>query len=174
MPRCCTALLLSFFLASSAQAACQRDPVSFDFPAQRMDEALQQLAHRTGCFIHTRPAAMGDTQVPAVSGTYRPEEALWAILKGSGWEGYRTDEGLAVNRHWQTWVKRHTQTLRARLEALETLNAAERQAYLDELQALENSVSALAREQGFISAGEHASYQRSIEALESTLRAHSS
>lgn len=101
-------VVLSTLLAMPAYAACQSDAVEYDFPAQRMDEALQQLAHRSGCFINTDLTRIADEQAPALSGTYRPEEALWELLKGSGWEGYLNDEGLEVSEREQAWVKART------------------------------------------------------------------
>ncbi|WP_447553312.1 STN domain-containing protein [Vreelandella sp. EE22] len=143
--------------------------MDYAFPAQRMDIALQHLAQHSGCFIDADWARLSNSQAPAVRGNYRPEEALWELLKNSGWEGYTTDNGLQVNQREQTWVNEHTKDLRARIEPQEPLSGTERQAYLDELNELERSVHELAREQGFISAGERASYQRSVEALEKQL-----
>lgn len=163
------ALLLSTLFALPAYAACQSDAVDYDFPAQRLDEALQQLAHRSGCFINTDLTRIADEQAPALSGTYRPEEALWELLKGTGWEGYPTDEGLEVSEREQGWVKARTQALREAVEKRDTLSEDERKAYLEELASLEQSVTELAREQGFISAGEHASYERSLNELAESL-----
>lgn len=162
-------IVLSTLLALPAYAACQSDALDYDFPAQRLDEALQQLAHRSGCFINTDLTRIADEQAPPLSGTYRPEEALWELLKGSGWEGYPTDEGLEVSEREQAWVKARTHVLREAVEARDTLSEDERKAYLQALTTLEQSVSELALEQGFISAGEHASFERSLNELAASL-----
>ncbi len=167
------AFLLSALFTLPAYANCQREAASYDLPAQQMDEALEQLAQRSGCFISTRITHTDDVQAPPLSGTYRPEEALWELLIGSGLEGYLTDDGLEVSQREQMWVKAHTQMLRTEIKGRDTLSDEEQQTYLQELDTLERSVSELAREQGFISAGEHASYERSLNELKARLKAES-
>ncbi|MCP1314403.1 MULTISPECIES: hypothetical protein [unclassified Halomonas] len=161
--RLVTACALFALAATPAWAECSRELVSYNFPAQRLDEALQALTERTGCVIEADTALVGERQAPTLAGTYRPEEALWALLKASGLEGYPTDEGLEVSQREQAWVREHTEALRARLASRPELDEAKRDAYLYELDELERSVQELARQQGFISAAERASYQRSIE-----------
>ncbi|MFG6666878.1 hypothetical protein ACGK9R_07185 [Halomonas sp. HNIBRBA4712] len=161
-------VVLTTLITFTAHAECTRDPIALDLPAQPMNQALAQLAMRSGCAI---PSAQRITETaPAVSGTYRPEEALWALLQDSGWEGYPTRDGLEVSKREQRRVHAESAALRERIAANEALSPDERQRYLAELEAVEQSVVQLAREQGFISAAEKASYRRSFEQLEAALR----
>ncbi|MBZ5486521.1 hypothetical protein HW452_03185 [Halomonas aquamarina] len=163
------AFLLSTMFTLPVYADCQREAIDHDISPQRLDEALHQLAQRSGCFIAIDPTLLADEQAPALNGTYRPEEALWELLKGSGWEGYPTDEGLEVSKREQAWVEARTQALRETVQARDSLSEDDRMAYFQELAALEQSVSELAREQGFISAGEHASFERRLNELAESL-----
>jgi hypothetical protein len=65
-------------------AACQHQVMSYDSHIQRLDEALQQLAHTSGCPIQVDLGAYAARPAPAVKGRFLPEEVLWRLLKGSG------------------------------------------------------------------------------------------
>ena len=78
--------LLAAFVAlnvSTASAACQPGPAVLDQAAGRLDEALQTLAHRTGCPVTVDPELLRGRQAPAVQGVFTPPQALVATLRGS-------------------------------------------------------------------------------------------
>lgn len=81
--------------AAPALAACQRTPVVFDLPAQRLDEAVQQLAHRTGCPVTVDPSSVADRRAPALRGRFTPEQALARLIRNTGYDARSTPEGLA-------------------------------------------------------------------------------
>ncbi len=71
-------LSLAFLcLAVSASAACQRTAtVPFGTSAQRLDQALQDFTHRTGCTVTVTPDLLAHRQSSAVPGRQRPAVAL--------------------------------------------------------------------------------------------------
>ncbi|UYF98681.1 hypothetical protein [Halomonas sp. GD1P12] len=168
MRRLSTLFVLCALVNLPAHAACPREPQAIDLPAQPLDEALEQLAVQTGCTIEGK-RELARLRASSVNGAYRPEEALWALLQGTGWEGYTTDEGLEVSKRQQRWVLKQTADLRARIEEHTALAPDTRRAYLEEIYAVERSAQALAFEQGFISAAEQASYRRSLSAIRDAL-----
>lgn len=94
---CFSIALLS--LCATASAACQRQTaVQFDTPVQRMDQALQDFAHKTGCPIRIDLDLTRGKQVAAVAGAHRPAEALDMMLKRSGLRFEANQEGYVVSR----------------------------------------------------------------------------
>lgn len=86
-----------FSLCATASAACQRQSaVRFDTPAQRMDQALQDFAHKTGCPITIDLDLTRGKQVAAVPGRHLPAEALHLMLRRSGLQFTASREGYAV------------------------------------------------------------------------------
>lgn len=57
------ALAVTCLTGANAYAACQMTPIDYDMPTQRLDEALQQLAHRSGCPIKVDPGADSSKKV---------------------------------------------------------------------------------------------------------------
>ncbi|WP_252107411.1 MULTISPECIES: hypothetical protein [unclassified Halomonas] len=173
MRRLSTLFVVCTMIALPAHAACQREPQPIELSAQPLGRALEQLAVQTGCTVvgeyKGNRARFSRLHASSVSGTYRPEEALWALLQGTGWEGYTTDQGLEVSKRQQRWVLEQTSDLRARIEEHPALSPDTRHAYLEELDAVEQSAQELAFEQGFISAAEQASYRRSLSAIRGVL-----
>lgn len=93
------ALALGSATASAAPAAaeCNRAPAAYAMPAQRLDQAVQQLAHISGCFVKMDLAMVADRRAPALKGRYRPEEALARLVRGTGYTAHSTPEGLAFD-----------------------------------------------------------------------------
>lgn len=85
----------AFVAATPASAACQRAPVAFDLPAQRLDAALQELSHRTGCLVTVDPSSVADRRAPALRGRFTPEQALARLIRNTGYDARSTPEGLA-------------------------------------------------------------------------------
>ncbi|WP_228118689.1 hypothetical protein [Gluconobacter japonicus] len=92
--------ILAFFVLilacpTVASAACTRDALPMSLPVQRMDERLQDLAHKTGCFIQVDLASLERLKAPALSGTLTARQALRQSLKGSRLKS------RFVKDHWQ-------------------------------------------------------------------------
>ncbi|MXV44958.1 hypothetical protein GS501_07890 [Saccharibacter sp. 17.LH.SD] len=66
----------------TAKATCQPQAINrYDFPVQRLDEALQDLSHRSGCPIHVTPEALKDRQAATLHGRYHAFTALRRLLR---------------------------------------------------------------------------------------------
>ncbi len=73
-------------LVTNASAAHPQTParLSVELPAQRLGESLRALALLSGRTILADATLVGDRQAPAVHGSYTVDEALHALLDGSG------------------------------------------------------------------------------------------
>lgn len=88
--------------ASATPAAAQRAPYAcvnesrrIDIAAQPMGAALDALSKQTNCPIsHTAPIAGVTSQ--RVRGTFTPEQALKALVRGTGLTGRAIRQGLTV------------------------------------------------------------------------------
>ena len=157
--------LLSFALGSSAFAMCQREAHPYDNPAGRMDSSMQTLAHQTGCPIDFDLNIAPRRQVRAIRGNFTPTEALSRTLQGTGWEAHETAQGLAVNRQDQLRVLTQVFALKQQVKwAVEDGLFTRTRGLLltHQLEQTQTSVQEVARSQGFVSAAEMASYQRTI------------
>ncbi|ACR30979.1 STN domain-containing protein [Burkholderia glumae] len=85
-------------LPVTVEAACQPGPVHYDYQPQRLDQALQDLAHRSGCFIQVSPELLAGKHAHALHGRYRPLPALTKLLQGTGLVAHATGSGLAVTQ----------------------------------------------------------------------------
>ena len=75
-----------FLCAGQAVAACQPGPFPLSLPAQRLDERLQELAHRTGCAVDVDPGLTQDKRSVALSGSLTADQAFIQSVRGSGLE----------------------------------------------------------------------------------------
>lgn len=92
-----TALLTSALLLPAA--ACQHQAVKYDYAPQRLDQAVQDLAHRSGCFVQVNPSLLENKQGAAVHGRYRPLPALTHLLRSTDLKAIKTRDGLAIIRN---------------------------------------------------------------------------
>lgn len=76
---------------------CQNEPVAIEIPGDRLDRALAQLRIATRCPISGTKLAKGKRSRPLV-GTMVPEEALQAMLNGTGLQARRLKGGFQVVR----------------------------------------------------------------------------
>ena len=153
------------------EAACQRNAADFNYPSQRLDEAIQQLAHSTGCPVTVDLARFADRKVPVLHGRYTPEEALWQLIKGTGLEGYPTAEGLEANTCEQDAVGVKAKAVRNLINANNgSITKAKQKHYEQQIKEVETSAADLARQQGFISAGERSSFHRSLDGMLNELK----
>ncbi|MCG0995617.1 STN domain-containing protein [Acetobacter indonesiensis] len=95
-----TALLTSaLLLPAAANAACQHQAVKYDYAPQRLDQAVQDLAHRSGCFVQVDPSLLENKQGAAVHGRYRPLPALTHLLRSTDLKAIKIRDGLAIIRN---------------------------------------------------------------------------
>ncbi|EGH10293.1 hypothetical protein PSYMP_12894 [Pseudomonas amygdali pv. morsprunorum str. M302280] len=153
-------------------AACQMTPITYDMPTQRLDEALQQLAHLSGCPVRVDRGADSSKKVKKFKGTFTPDRALWLVLKKTGLEGYVENDGLTVDRRGQDFVHARAAEIRTSLDEAGTrVNAGKKKRFLHELTSIETGARKLVLEQGFVSAAEMASYKRDFDKLSSQIPA---
>ena len=88
-------LLTPLSLIQPAQAQTQA-PQTINLPAQPLDQAVIDLARRTGLAIGGDASLLDGKQAPALSGDYTPEQALRALLAGSGVTAVRVDSGYRL------------------------------------------------------------------------------
>lgn len=73
---------LSLMTFSPAYALCSlQEKRVYHYPAQRMDEILQDFAHHSGCFVQINPDVLKNRQTAPIHGTYRPLTALRLLLR---------------------------------------------------------------------------------------------
>jgi hypothetical protein len=103
----------ALWLAGPAAAECVHGKVRVNFPAQRLDERLQALAHATGCFMEVDMHLLGDKQSRRVRGRMTAGEALYRSLRGSGLEAAPYKGHWRIDRRQQERFARRVATLRA-------------------------------------------------------------
>ena len=88
---------LALLLLASATTANAQSPEQFSFnlPAERLSQALSDVAVHTGRNVIASADLLGDQQAPPLTGTFTAEEAVSRLLAGSGLR-YRLVEGTLV------------------------------------------------------------------------------
>ncbi|BAU39830.1 hypothetical protein APT_10086 (plasmid) [Acetobacter pasteurianus NBRC 101655] len=89
-------LLLSLLSSEQAYAVCMDIPGRYDAETRRLDEALQDFAHNSGCFVHVLPDQERTQSAHWIHGRYRPADALAALLEGTSLRAVRTSEGFRL------------------------------------------------------------------------------
>lgn len=156
-------------LAGPAAAACVAQATTYQIPAGRMDEALQQFAHTSGCPVKVDMREAGGKQVAALAGRYTPVGALIHLVRGSGLEvhvdagpRYRIDHGdydaLSTRIH-------DLRQAIGRSRDAGRLDADQAAVWQAQLAAVGTQSRRLIRQQGFLSTAEKADNQRLFEAL---------
>ncbi|WP_128418426.1 STN domain-containing protein [Xanthomonas populi] len=79
------------------QYNCQNEPVKVEIPGGRLGNALKQLRLATRCPISGTNLARGKRSNPVV-GMMTPEQALQAMLDGTGLEGNTVKGGFEITR----------------------------------------------------------------------------
>lgn len=88
--------LLTPLLLTQPALAQARDPQTINLPAQPLDQAVIDLARQTGLAIGGDASLLEGKQAPALSGDYTPEQALRALLAGSGVTAVRVESGYRL------------------------------------------------------------------------------
>lgn len=149
--------------AGPAMSACLTQTGDYDYPKQRLDQALQQFAHTSGCFVTVKPDVLKDKRANALSGHYTPADALVRLVRGTGLEVHVDDGQYAVNTTDQARLTHRIKTLKSRIQRARAdgrLSAEQARDFDQQLSAIETGSTELIRQQGFLSAAENASYQR--------------
>ena len=98
-------LLTPLSLIQPALAQTQA-PQTINLPAQPLDQAVIDLARQTGLAIGGDASLLEGKQAPALSGDYTPEQALRALLAGSGVTAVRVDSGYRLEAEISDPAKR--------------------------------------------------------------------
>lgn len=152
---------------------CQNVPMHIDIPAQPMTTALDLLTRQTRCPI-SREVDVSKLRSTAVKGTMKPVDAIVATVRGSGLEAKPVKQGLMVGRFDQRQIASHADMLERRISARQAtgrLSAVRASALRRSLDQVRRQTTTLARNQGFISAAEKASFQRTFRAIGTALGA---
>src|SRR5262249_12017270 len=89
------ALLLCMMLAV-VTAHAQEATVEVNLPAQGLGESLKALGRQTPLQLFFTPDLVAGKSAPAVRGRMTPQQALDAILKGSGLDYRRTGDSVTL------------------------------------------------------------------------------
>ncbi|KAG1247711.1 hypothetical protein G6F68_014087 [Rhizopus microsporus] len=109
-----TVLAVSVLLALAIPqpaAQAQEAPLSLNIPAQSLEGALTQLATQAALELAYAPDTVRGMKAPAVSGTLTPDQALRALLAGTGLVFERSGSSVSVQldhrRHGLLHHRRH-------------------------------------------------------------------
>ncbi|WP_372393147.1 hypothetical protein ACCQ05_05365 [Xanthomonas sp. NCPPB 3582] len=158
--------------AGPVLAACQPGPFAFSLPAQRLDERLQELVHVTGCAVEVDPSLLDGKRAYALAGDLSTDQAFIASVRGSGLEAGLADDHWRVNRAQQRYFAERVETLQGAIADARKSGAiapARAKKLTAHLAAVATEVPRLVRQQGFLSAAERASYERTLKEAEQSL-----
>lgn len=79
-----------------AGAACAEEEYRLDIPAQSVAGAVKSLSFQTNHSVLYQTDQLGEAQTIAINGNYSIEEALNALLRGTGLQGDLTESGMIV------------------------------------------------------------------------------
>ncbi|WP_456268789.1 STN domain-containing protein [Kushneria sp. AK178] len=158
--------------ALPASAACQVQAMVYDYPEQRLDEALQQFAHTSGCPVEVDDALLEGHRASALDGSFTPDAALIQLVRGSGLEVHLDKGHYRINQSDRERIDDLIETFRYRIGNARgdgTLGPHDADALMTQLDAIEAQSDQLITEQGFLSAAERAGYERLFAWLEGRL-----
>lgn len=161
---------LTLFTATAfAQAPCQTSPTTLHITAGTLDHALTALAAQTNCPVQYDKQLVQQFRAPALQGKLTAADALTSLVKGTGLEAHCDANGLSVSQADQEKIGLQAAMLQARLgQAVkaQTIAQSTANALYGDLGEVRTSVTSLAKQQGFVSAAEKASYQRTFAKAE--------
>ncbi|QNE42353.1 hypothetical protein F1C16_22290 (plasmid) [Hymenobacter sp. NBH84] len=137
-----------------------------------MAQALTDLSRQTGCLVQYDPQLVQSYRGRAVEGRLTTADALVQLVKGTGLEVHTDKDKFSVNQADQHAIGDKAATLQAQLgQAMQTKKLPQNKttALHIELGAVRTSVVEFAKKQGFVSAAEKASYQRTFTKVEQLL-----
>jgi hypothetical protein len=157
---------------SYAQMPCTQKPAKINIRANRLDKALKELSGQISCKIYYDTKLVHSFQSRTLNGDLTPSDALIQLVKGTGLEVHAEQNSLTINQADQKAIGIKAATLQASLgQAVKSKKMTQKVAnqMYAELAELRTSVVELAKKQGFISAAEKASYQRTFGKAEQLL-----
>ena len=155
-----------------AQAPYHPTPTTFHITAGSLEQALTTLATQAGCPVQYDKKLVQSFRAPAVHGKLTAADALVRLVHGTGLEAHSEAGGLSVSQTDQTQISLRAATLQAQLgqaAKAQTLAQPLANTLYEELAEVRTSVATLAKQQGFVSAAEKASYQRTFAHAEHLL-----
>jgi hypothetical protein len=155
-----------------AQAPCQTTPITIHIAAGTLDNALTTLGTQAGCPVQYDKKLVQSFRAPMVQGKLTAAEALVRLVQGTGLEAHSDTKGLSVSQADQEKIGFKAAALQAKFgQAIksQTLAPSTANALYKELGTVRTSVTELAKQQGFVSAAEKASYQRTFAKAEQVL-----
>ncbi|UOR05985.1 hypothetical protein MUN82_02515 [Hymenobacter aerilatus] len=169
---------LRFLLAASVATVtslpgiAQTTPTPLHIAAGPLDKALLALSSQTGHPVQFDQRLTTSFRSPNVQGTLLPAQALIQLVQGTGLEAHNEHNTLSVSRVDQSAIELQAATLQAQLgQAVKSQKVTQRTAnkLYAELADVRSSVVELAKMQGFVSAAEKASYQRTFAKVQHVL-----
>jgi len=169
LPLACFAIVASAALPASAMAQsapfnCQNDPQRVQIGAQPMRAAISDLSKQTRCPISI-DAQIGGIYGHAVKGTVTPLAAAVALVRGTGLEVMLIKQGIGIGRYEQDAFDAKVDMLTSKVQDgvnSGRINSSRAASLRRQLTGVTTSIHQVAREQGFVSAAEKASYRRTI------------
>lgn len=161
-----------FHATAFAQGPCSTTPQTIHLAAGTLDHALTSLATQLGCPVQYDKKLAQQFRVSAVQGKLTAADALVRLVQGTGLEAHTDAKGLSVSQADQEKIGLRAATLQAQLgQAIKSQTLAPNTAntLYAELGEVRTSVTTLAKQQGFVSAAEKASYQRTFAKAEQVL-----
>ncbi|WP_130803815.1 hypothetical protein [Acinetobacter ihumii] len=80
---------------ATAQGKCDQK-LNYSIPSTRFDEAAQQIAHATGCFIESDLSKTAVIHTQPVQGQLSPREAIQDAIKGTSLKIIQQDKNRIV------------------------------------------------------------------------------
>lgn len=164
--------LALFSTAASAQTPCATNPITFHLAAGPLAQALTTFSAQAGCPVQYDQKLVQTLRAPAVSGKLTAADALVRLVKGTGLEAHSDAKGLSVSQADQEKIGLKAAALQAQFgQAIksQTIAPSTANAMYKKLDVVRTSVTELAKQQGFVSAAEKASYQRTFAQAEQAL-----
>jgi len=161
-----------FSAAAYSQNRCEDTIVKVNVSANRLDRALAELSSQIACPINYDKKSSKSFRSGTVKGMLKPSDALVKLITGTGLEVHNENNQLVINKMDQQATILKATSLQADLnKAIKSQKVSSKIAneMYTELGDIKTSVTEFAKSQGFVSAGEKASYQRTFEKAQQVL-----
>ena len=171
LPSLCAGTMMLFGSASCLAYNCQNEPLKIDISSQPVSQAIKVLTKQTDCPVSI-DASLKNITSNRVQGTMTPPDAIVALVRGTGLEGVTLKQGLGIGHYEQKAFQAQTddvlRTVRQRVSE-RRLTKSQSKKIQDSMKSLMEGLKQNVLEQGFLSAGEKASYQRTLEKVRAEL-----
>ena len=161
-----------FSATAYSQNRCEDTIVKVDVSANRLDLAIAELSSQIACPISYDKKFSKRFRSGTVKGMLKPSDALIKLITGTGLEVHNENNQLVINKMDQQATILKATSLQTDLnKAVKSQKVSSKIAneMYTELGDIKTSVTEFAKSQGFVSAGEKASYQRTFEKAQQVL-----